>query len=293
MLSKRQKTLLRLWLGLSRTRFFTAVITPCIIGVAVAFTDGFFPLINFILLIIGLIMAEMMNLFLADWVEYKGIDISQGRAMPPPHLEGSPVLSSKILPLQHTIFAAGMVALPALAVLVFFAVNLGWLLWVILFIAGLAGGFYVAPPFAYAFFSTAFMPPVIAFGAYFALSGMAGWKAGLSALPLVFLSCGVIYTYRILYEPRVPGRFEIKRKYLKMSYAACYLTMIIVAILGCAPLEILLGLLSLPLYFFIDKVTSIEKSDFIPATSLGVFLHFITGILISIGYLISGVTWKL
>jgi len=289
MLSKRQQTLLRVWLGLSRTRLFTAVITPCLIGAAVALAEGFFPIANFILLIVGLIMAETMNLFLADWVEHKGLDISQGKAIPPPHLEGSPMLSPRFLPLRYTLFAAALAAIPALAILVFFAASFGWPIWVILLIAGVAGGFYVAPPFPYAFFSTGFMPPVIAFGSYFVLSGMPGWEAGLNTVPVAFLSCGVIYTYRILYEPKMPGRFQRKRKHVMILYAFCYLTILILVFAGFGPLWILLVFLNLPLYLLINKVTSVEQNDYMPATSLGVLFHFTTGILIAVGYLMSGI----
>ena len=99
------------------------------------------------------------------------------------------MLSPAVLPLKYTFHAAIAVMVPALAILVFFAFDLGWPIVIILVIAGITGAFYVAPPFNYAFFSTAVIPPVVAFGAYFVLSGMAGWRAGLSALPILFISC--------------------------------------------------------------------------------------------------------
>jgi len=287
MLSSRQVTLLRKWLGVSRTRIFTAVITPCLVGVAVAYTDGFFSPVRLVLLVSGLIFAEMMNLFLADWVDYKKIDVSRGRAILPPPLEGNPMLSPAVLPLKYTFHAAIAVMVPALAILVFFAFDLGWPIVVILIIAGITGAFYVAPPFNYAFFSTAVLPPVVAFGAYFVLSGVADWKAGLSALPILFISSGVIYTYRVLYEPGIPGQFRKKRQYLRMLYTLCYLTLLVLVISGLTTWWMLLGLLSLPLYFLIDRLTIAEKIDYMPATSLGVLVHFTTGILIAAGYVIS------
>jgi len=283
----RSKNPLRRWLGISRTRIFTAVVTPCLIGATAAFADSFFPAARFILLIFGLVLAETMNLLLSDWVEYKRIDISKGRAIPPPHLEGNPMFPTKIIPLKYTVYAGFAVAVPSLIILFYFVSNLGWPIWVFLVLAAITGAFYVAPPFRYAFFSTALLPPIIAFGAYFILSGMPGWKAGLSALPILFISSGVIYTYRVLYESKVQGLFEVKRNYLKISYGLCYLTLSVLVISRATTPWILLGMLSLPIYFYIVKLTTIEKSDYMPATSLGVLLHFSTGILISVGYLIS------
>jgi len=289
MLSNSQITMLRRWLGISRTRLFTAVITPCFIGVAVAFDDGFFSLVHFVALVLGVILAEMATLFLADWVEYKGIDVSKGRMTPSPHLEGSPMLSPKVLPLKYTIYAAATVSIAALIVLTYFILERGWLILILLGVAAVVGALYAAPPFRYAFFSTALLPPVVAFGTYFAISGILGWQAGLSALPLLFLSAAVIYTYRVLYEPREQTRFEAKRNYLRLLYLLCYLTLLGLAFSGIATLWTLLGLMSSPLPFIINGITKEEKPSYLPATSLGVLAHFITGIVIASGYLVSAV----
>lgn len=287
MLSDSQITLLRRWLGISRTRLFTAVITPCFIGAAVAFDDGFFSSIHFIVLVLGVILAEMMNLFLTDWVEYKGIDVSRGRVIPSPHLEGSPTLSPKVLPLKYTIHAAGTAAIAGLMVLAYFVLERGWPILILLALAAVISALYAIPPFRYAFFSTAFLPPVVAFGTYFAVSGMPGWQAGLSTLPILFLSAAVIYTYRLLYEPRGQTRFEARRNHLRLLYLVCYLTLLVLVFSGITTVWALLGLLSSPLPFIIDKVTKEEKTGYLPATSLGVLAHFITGILIASGYLVS------
>jgi len=287
MLSEKWVTLLRGWLGISRTRLFTAVITPSLIGVAAAVADGYFSALRFILLIVGLILAEIMNLFLADWTEYKKIDISRERVIPPPHLEGSPMLPPHILPLKYTAVAAIVTAIPALAVLIYFVTQLGWPVWALLATAAFVGVLYVAPPLPFAFFSTALLPPIIAFGGYFVMAGAGGVKAGLSSLPVMFISAGVIYTYRVLYEPRVWSNFEIKRSIMLVLYALCYITLLVVALSGVATRWILLGLLTAPILFMVSMTTARQKTDYMPATSFGVLMHFGTGILIAIGYIIS------
>ena len=287
MLSDPQITLLRRWLGISRTRLFTAVITPCFIGVAVAFNDGFFSSVHFIVLVLGVILAEVTTLFLADWVEHKGIDVLRSRVIAPPRLEGSPVLSSRVLPPRYTVHAAGITATAALVVLSYFVLERGWSILILLGIAAVAGALYVATPFRYAFFSTAFLPPVVAFGTYFAVSGIPDWEAGLSALPLLFLSAAVIYTYRVLYQPKEDARFQVRRNYLRLLYLLCYLTLLVLVFSGITTVWALFGLLSAPLPLVIDRVTKVEKASYLPATSLGVLAHTITGILIATGYLVS------
>lgn len=274
-------------MGISRTRLFTAVITPCFIGAAVAFSDGFFSPVHFVVLVFGVILAEMTTLFLADWVEYRGIDVSRGRMTPPPHLEGSPMLSPKLLPLKYTVHAAATAVIPAMIVLAYFFLERDWGILILLGVAAIVSALYAAPLFRYAFFATALLPPVVAFGTYFALSGISGWQAGLSALPILFLSAAVIYTYRVLYEPRESARFEVKRNHLRLLYLFCYLILLVFVFSGITTVWTLLGLLSLPLPFVIDRVAKKERVSYLPATSLGVLTHFITGILIALGYLVS------
>jgi hypothetical protein len=61
-----------------------------------------------------------MNLFAADWTLHKGIDLSGGRATPPPVLAGSPMLPTRTLPLDNTLFAAMACALPAGLIFLYF-----------------------------------------------------------------------------------------------------------------------------------------------------------------------------
>ena len=172
-------------------------------------------------------------------------------------------------------------------VLAYFVIECGWDILILLGIAAIVSALYTAPLFRYAFFATALLPPVVAFGTYFALSGIPGWQAGLSALPILFLSAAVIYTYRVLYEPREQPRFETKRSCLILLYLLCYLTLLVLVFSGITTVWALLGLLSFPLPFLIGRVAKEEKVSYLPATSLGVLTHFVTGILIGIGYLVS------
>jgi 1,4-dihydroxy-2-naphthoate octaprenyltransferase len=287
MSSESQKRYLKSWLGISRTRLFTAVTAPCLIGLAVAFYDGFFYPLKFLMVLLGLILTETANLLLADWSEYKGINLSRGKIPQPPQLAGSPMISPELLPLKYTLFVATIAGIPALLILGYFLIQTGWPILILLAIAVAIGGLYAIPAFPYAFFSTALLPPIIAFAAYWVNSGIAGWKAGLSTLPVLFISVGAIFTYRMLYEPRQPGTFKSKRSWMMLSYALCYVSLIVLALAGITALWTLLALLSLPIWLAIARITATENRDYTPATSLGVLMHFTTGILIAVGWVVA------
>lgn len=255
-----------------------------------AFADGFLSPGRFVLVIVGLVMAELMNLFLGDWAAYRRIDLSRGKATPPPPIEGSPTLPVRLLPLRYTLHAAIACAIPAIAVFLYFAWQLGWVVWGIMGFSLIAGGFYVAPPFRYAFFSTAFLPPVIAFGVYFVLSGFPDWEMLLPALPLSFVSAGVIFTYRVIYDPQGVSRFEANRRYLSLFYGACYLALLVLVLSKVVTPWALLAFSGMPLLFIIRRVTFSERDSYLPATALGVLLHSVTGLLIALGYVISGLS---
>jgi 1,4-dihydroxy-2-naphthoate polyprenyltransferase len=276
---------LRGWLGLARTRLFVAVLVPACIGASVAFARGAFSWGFFLLIALGLVLAESMNLFLADWTLHKGIDLSGGRAAPPPVLAGSPMLAERTLPLDRTVFAALACAVPAGLVFLFFAWQRGLPVIGLAVFAVVAGLFYVAPPFRYAYFSTATLPPAIAWGVYYVLAGTASWEPLLAGLPIGLLSAGTIYIYRVLYDER-HDEYETRRWHVLLLFALCHVALIAFALLGWISPWALLGLLTLPLLWPIARVLRSERADSLPATALGVLMHSSTALLIALGYVL-------
>lgn len=278
------------WLVVSRSRIFTAVVTPCIIGVAVAFAHGFFSPLRMLLLLAGLILAESVNMLLADWTAYSKFDISRGRVRPPPELPGSPLIPARWLSPKYALHAAIGAAVPAMAILIFFAMQLGWPILALLGIATVSGVFYAAPPFRRAFFSTAILPPVVAFGTAFVMAGgEAIWSAAIGALPVFFMSVGTIYTYRLLYQSQNAAEFSARRHYLTAVYALGYVTLLALVLSAVMPPWTLLALLPAPLILVVDRLTAIESKDYLPATSAGVLLHTATGLLIAAGYAVTAI----
>lgn len=275
---------LKHWLAISRTRIFVAVVVPCLIGSAVALEHGYFAWTPFMLMLFGLVMVESANLFTADWTTYRGKGFLGGDI--PPIIEGSPTIPEKILPLRYSIHAAMLCFTLATLILSYFALHLGFMIILLGVLAVAIGSFYVFSPIKYGFFSTALLPPIIAFAAYYVLVGLPSWEPIIVSLPMMIISSGVIFTYRVLYSDKNNGQFHTYRKMLIGIYSSSYIMLMIIVLLGFVPILATLSFLTLPILIVIIKRIELENSDYMPATSLGVLIYFVTGILIALSYIL-------
>lgn len=281
------RSFLRSWLGLSRTRLFVAVVIPAVIGGAVARRQGSFSIDLFLLIIIGLVLVESSNLFLGDWAAREGKSVFPSSASPP-MIEGSPMIAERLLPSRYTIHASVLCLLSAALVLVYFVLIRGWFILLLGLFAVLIGFFYVLSPIKYGFFSTALLPPILTLSVDFALSGRFTLVALLAGLPLLFSSAGVIYTYRVLYDhPFGTGSFSSSSRVAVLLYSLAFLLVILLNIFEFLPTTTLLGVVALPVLFYLNARLRKEQLDYVPATSLGVLLHATMGLLIALGLVLS------
>ncbi len=272
-------SLLRHWLGFSRTRLFIAVLVPCLIGASAAYRDGFFSLVPFAVIAFGLVMVESSNLLLADWATFGG---GSGIGEAPPPMPGSPMLPPAILPTRWTIYAsAACLGIAALTMLVFVAQRgLGILL---LCAAAVAiGVFYAFSPVRYGFFSTALLPPLISLGAYFALSGTPSLWAVFVGVPSMLLSTGCIFTYRVLYGKEDSERFVFRARVLMGLFLLGFATLAFSVLADLVPVGASAGLIAALLLIPL-RGTLNSKVDYVPATSMGVTIYAAAGLLIALG----------
>jgi 1,4-dihydroxy-2-naphthoate octaprenyltransferase len=272
---------LRHWLAVSRTRIFVAVAIPALIGTAIAFEQGYFALEPFVLMLFGLVMVESANLFMADWAAYRS---STSRWKPPPAIEGSPMIPERLMSLRYSFHAAAVCFAIAALTFMYFIIHLGFLIMILGVLAVGIGVFYVLSPIKYGFFSTALLPPIIAFGSYYVLAGSVSWQPILASLPMVFMSSGVIFTYRVLYPDEGSKNFGMRSHLLVGIYLCAYTTMAVLVLAGVTAPSLILGVASLPILFFIVRTFKIKGLGYLPATSLGVLLYTTTGVIVALSY---------
>jgi 1,4-dihydroxy-2-naphthoate octaprenyltransferase len=281
------RSLLKSWLGLSRTRLFVAVTVPAILGGAVAERDGSFSTGTFLLILAGLILVESANLFFGDWTAREGRSILSS-SYPPPTIEGSPLIAERMLPSKYTLRASVLCLLSAAAVLAYFALIHGWPILLLGFLAVLIGFFYALSPIKYGFFSTALLPPLLTLSVSFVFTGRFTLVAFLAGLPLLFSSAGVIYTYRVLYVPSAnTGSFSARLRLLMLLYCLTFLSVVLLDVCELLPATTALALMALPILFYLVARSEKEKLDYVPMTSLGVLLHTVTGLLLALGFILN------
>jgi 1,4-dihydroxy-2-naphthoate octaprenyltransferase len=280
-------SLLKSWLGVSRTRLFVAVSVPTVLGGAVAERDGSFSILTFLLVLAGLVLVEASNLFFGDWTARQGKSLLPG-SNPPPPIEGSPMIPERMLPSRHALRASVLCLLSATVVLVYFALMRGWPILLLGLLAVLIGFFYALSPVRYGFFSTALLPPLLTLSVVFVFTGRFASVAFLAGLPLLFSSAGVIYTYRVLYLPSANvGSFSARLRTLVLIYCLTFLSVILLDVFELLPTTTALAVLALPILFYLVARSEKERLDYVPVTSLGVLLHTATGLLLALGFVLN------
>lgn len=267
-------------LAFLRTRLLGAVLMPALIGAAVSARQGQFHWLRFILVVVGLSAAELLNLFGSDYQAFRNPGNKD------PQLPGNPVIASAALSPSRIPIVLVPVALVALAVLIYFTVTVGIGVLVFFVVAGIIGALYVLSPFGYAFLYTAFIPPLISGGVYLALTGKTEGVAFAAGLPITLISLAVILGYRIMYK-RVGLQRRRARAVVLAVYCLAAINVILYAAAGIYPWAGLTALLPIVLFFWLFvNVSEREKTDPVPATAVGVFMHTGTSLVIAAALLL-------
>jgi hypothetical protein len=257
-------------LAFLRTRLLGAVLMPSLIGAALAVRHERFHWLRFLLVLVGLAAAELLNLLGSDYRTLRNPDSVE------PQLPGSPMFSSARLPASRIPLVLAPLAMAGLAVLVYFTITVGPGVLVFLLAAGIIGSLYVFSPFRYAFLYTAFIPPLISGGAYLATAGVLDGTAFAAGVPITLISLAVIIGYRVMYEQSGPERRRTRAVVLAL-YSLSGITVALYLPAGIYPIAGLAAVAPIVVFlWWIGKVSLQEKQDPVPATALGVMMHTTT-----------------
>ena len=270
-------------LAFLRSRLLGAVTLPALIGAAWAYRHGAWAAsgagrgaawLRLGLALVGLAAVELLNLFGADYVNHR----SPG-ADPP--LPGNPV-ASRLDPRRIPAVLLALAAVGA-GTLLYFVLAVSPAVLAFLLPAAAVGALYVFSPFPFAFLATALVPPLVAGGVAFALSGRAEAGAFLSAVPVALVSVGVIDTYRVAYR-KPPPTVGVRVAAVLLPYV---LADAVVAVLLLTRLYPRAGYFALlPAIVFpgwAARLLLTVRADPVPATAVGVLLHSALSLAIAAG----------
>ena len=270
-------------LAFLRTRILAAVLMPALIGTAFSARQGYFELIRFVLILAGLVIAELMNLFGTDY--FSGSPFKGPPGSRPPRLPGNPVLPPSILKTENIPRVILSLGIAGLAILVSLTILAGPVVLIFMALALATGFLYVFDPFPYSFLATAVLPPIICAGVYFVLSGKLILEAFLVGLPVAWISVSVILGYRVLYRGTNTGTLSFDRKKIAavlLVYFLCPVNITLSHIMGLYPPLTLVAVPACLLFIYgTYRILREKTSDFIPATSVGVLMHSTVSMLVA------------
>ena len=302
----------RTWVMASRAPFFVAVVMPSLIGGAVAYYHGKFDPVLFLMVVAGMVLAHAGTNIINDYFDFKsGADVDNRNRTP--FSGGSPFLPDGTLRPRSVLLAGLACFFLGFLVALYLTVRVGLPVLIIAGIGGLIGYFYTAPPLRLGYrgvgeFVTGLaMGPLTVLGTYYVLTGTLALEPVVASLPI-----GLMVAL-ILYVNEVPDYESDKRagkrhlvvllgkaravRYLPVPFALVYGCVIFGVALGMMPVWTLIALATIPVALNIIMVANASYDDtprYIPAQAKTIAVHSMTGILLTVGYLMpSFIGWAL
>ncbi|MCI0773712.1 MAG: prenyltransferase, partial [Chloroflexi bacterium] len=301
-----------LFVNATRLPFLTATLVPVLLGAVIAWDDGFvFNLGLFLLTLLGASLFHLGTNVMNDYFDHtSGVD--EANLTPTPFSGGSRLVQRGLVePRSLRNLAWGFYTGGTLVGLLLLALTGPGLL-----IFGLAGfllGFlYTAPPIRLIHRGLGEIAvglgfgPVMLLGAYWVQTQELSAAAWYVSIPVGILIAAVLYINEIpdrMWDEKAGKRTLVTRVSPEVSiigYAtligAAYLSILVGVALGVMPVATLLGLLTIPMVWRAYKALRRHHAyayRLIPANATTVFAHLYTGLLLTAGYVVTGVIARL
>jgi len=293
---------LKTWFAETRPQFLILSVVLGPIGGLVAWYEGHFNLLHFLLAWVGVVIAHVAVNVLNDYFDWKsGLDFRTRRT---PFSGGSGLLTGGLLePKKVYWLGLAMLAIDA-AIGLYFVLVQGWALLPVILLGG-----------AFAYFYTPYLShwsvgelvaglglgSLVVLGAYFVQTGYYSWTVVVASLAPGFLTANLLLLNEF---PDLEADKTVGRRNLVMSLgpagAARFFTILLVCTYGSVvvgvltrlmPLGTLVVLLSIPLaYQAVNGVRAHlrEGAPLEPALGANIMTILATDLLLSVGYLLSG-----
>jgi 1,4-dihydroxy-2-naphthoate octaprenyltransferase len=261
---------IRVWWLAVRPFSFTASVTPIVLGTVLAGYDGAWDWLLFTITLVASVAIHAGTNLINDYYDWKkGADT-------PESLGPNRALQQGMLT-PHQVFWGGIVCFALGSALGLYLVGTRgtFILWLGLF-SVLAGWFYTAGPFAFAYTGLGevvvflFMGPIMVIGSYFVLAQGTPWHVLLISLPIGLLVAAILHAnnMRDLEGDLAKGKRTLAnllgRRASKVEYyvlvGGSYLLLIGLVVGGIAPAYTLLALLTLPSAIDLIRTAAIHET---------------------------------
>jgi 1,4-dihydroxy-2-naphthoate octaprenyltransferase len=305
-LSKAAPNKLKIWLAEVRAPFFTATIVPILLGATIAWArTGAFHLGLFLLAMLGGLLLHAGTNVANDYFDHRSGTDDVNVEFVSPFTGGSRLIQQGLLTPREVI--SGALASFALACVVglCLAYVRGPLIIVLGLIGIFSGFFYTAPPFNLVslgigeFFIGLNFGVLMTLGSFFVQTSYLAWEPVVAAIPVGLLIAGVVYINEFQDAPADGavgkdhlvvrlGRRKAALGYLALLVAT-YTVIVLAALLRITSPFTLIALATLPVAIRAIGVARAHYDEYlqlVPANAATIFIHLLTGLLLSAGYLL-------
>jgi 1,4-dihydroxy-2-naphthoate octaprenyltransferase len=305
-LSKAAPNKMQIWLAEVRAPFFTATIVPILLGATIAWArTGTFHLGLFLLTLLGGLLLHTGTNVANDYFDHRSGTDEVNVEFVRPFTGGSRMIQSGLLTPREVL--SGALAAFALACVV--GLCLAYVRGALILALGIfgvfCGFFYTAPPFNLVsrgigeFFIGLNFGVLMTLGSFFVQTGYLAWEPVVAAIPVGLLIAGVLYINEFQDAPADGavgkdhlvvrlGRRKAALGYLALLVAT-YAIILLAALLRITSPFTLIALATLPVAIRAIAVARAHYDEYlklVPANAATVFIHLLTGLLLSAGYLL-------
>lgn len=297
---------LKIWLAEVRAPFFTATIVPILLGAMIAWArTGTLHFGYFLLTMLGGLLLHTGTNVANDYFDHRSGTDDVNVEFVRPFTGGSRMIQNGLLTSREVI--SGALAAFALACVVglYLAYVRGPLILVLGLVGIFSGFFYTAPPFNLVsrgigeFFIGLNFGVLMTLGSYFVQTGQLAWEPVVASIPVGLLIVGVLYINEFQDAPAdgAVGKdhlvVRLGRKRAAFGYlllmVTTYAVIVLAALLRITSPFTLIALATLPVAVRAIGVARAHYDEYlklVPANAATVFLHLLTGLLLSAGYLL-------
>lgn len=297
---------LKMWIKTLRAPFFQAVIIPTVLGAAIAWyrTDVFY-FGYFLLTIIGVVFINAGTNLVNDYFDHKSRadDINKEFTR---FSGGSRAIQDGLISPEKIYLAAIIFFSLAILIGLYLTYIRGWPILIIGSIGVLSGYFYTASPIKIGyrgwgeFLAGLNCGPLISLGSYYIQTQSFSLEALVVSVPVGLLITAILYINEFpdyIYDKaskketfivRIRPERAIKGFYLLLIFS--YLIIIVGSLIRIIPWLSLISLITIPLAWKAARLLRINYKGgrkLIPAMSNTVTTHLLTGLLLSLSYVIA------
>ena len=285
------------WLKAARAPFLTVSAIPAVLGGVIAWANGRFDTLLFVLVVTGVVMAQSAADFFDDYFDFHDGSVANKDRQ----FHDSPLFAGRVTANQVA-FAGILCAVVAAAIGFFLFVRVGTPVLTIGILGGFFVLFYTAPPFRLNFRGFGELAlflgfgPALVLGAYYVLTGELAWEPVIAGIPLGMFTMNVGHVSNMfdVASDKNAGKTTLAvllgqktgLVVLAIFTALGYGTLAAGVVLELLPLPTLMAFFTVPLAVqTVLKTRAYEQpAGYLPAMSWAIATTSLAGILVTAGY---------